>query len=89
VAKNLATCVSYMVGPKFVGYVPGKVGNLFFCNLSETAVKSKDGEEEGRAGGRSQRAGQLLKLRVRRPQAFRCVGACVCAHTPGGRASAC
>ncbi len=54
--------------------------------VTAVAVKSEDGEEEGRAGRRSLRAGQLRKLRVRRPQAFRCVGACVCAHTPGGSA---
>ena len=58
-------------------------------HLSETAVKSEDGEEEGRADGRSRRAGQLRKLRVRRPQEFRCVGVGVRAHTPGRRASAC
>jgi hypothetical protein len=46
-------------------------------------------EEEGRAVGRSRRAGQLRKVRVCRPQAFQCVGAWVRAHTPGGRASSC
>ncbi len=44
-------------------------------------------ETEVRAGGRSWRAGQLSKLRLLRPQAFLCVGACMRAHTPGGRTS--
>jgi hypothetical protein len=37
----------------------------------------------GRGGGGSRRVGQLRKLRVSRPQASLCAGACVCARAHG------
>jgi hypothetical protein len=42
--------------------------------LSETVLKGRTGR------GGSRRVGQLRKLRVSRPQASLCVGACVCAR---------
>jgi hypothetical protein len=42
--------------------------------LSETVLKGRTG------GGGSQSVGQLRKLRVSRPQASLCAGACVCAR---------
>jgi hypothetical protein len=44
----------------------------------EAAAGRRRDEEEG---------GPLPKLRVRRPQAFLCAGACAREHTPGARTS--
>jgi len=47
--------------------------------LSETALKGQVTSHKGRTGrGGSRRVGQLRKLRVSRPQASLCAGACVC-----------
>ena len=49
--------------------------------LSETALKGQVTSHKGRTGrGGSRRVGQLRKLRVSRPQASLCAGACVCAR---------